>query len=40
MDKYTLYLDSPASEWELASPVGCGEMGAMIYGGIAAERCV
>ena len=29
MDKYTLYLDSPASEWELASPVGSGDMGAM-----------
>ena len=38
MDKYTLYLDSPASEWELASPVGSGDMGAMVYGGAAAER--
>lgn len=34
---HILWLDSPASEWELASPVGNGFMGAMIYGGVGRE---
>lgn len=38
MKKYLLYLDSPASEWELATPVGCGSLGAMLYGGVSTER--
>ncbi len=32
MKKHTIYLASPASEWELATPIGCGKMGAMLYG--------
>lgn len=38
MDRHTLFLDSPADCWELASPVGNGYSGAMIYGGAAVER--
>ena len=32
MKDYRLYLDNPADNWENATPVGCGRMGAMIYG--------
>jgi alpha-L-fucosidase 2 len=32
MKTYRLYLNNPADGWENASPVGCGKMGAMIYG--------
>lgn len=38
MKNYKLYLDTPASEWELATPVGCGSLGAMIYGTVDTER--
>ena len=38
MDKHTLFLDFPAGEWELASPVGNGASGAMIWGGVSCER--
>ena len=38
MTRHTLYLDYPANEWELASPIGNGFMGAMIYGGVETER--
>ena len=38
MTRHTLYLDYPAREWELASPIGNGFSGAMIYGGVKAER--
>ncbi|MHB1152920.1 MAG: glycoside hydrolase family 95 protein [Eubacteriales bacterium] len=38
MKNYSIYLDTPASEWELASPVGCGSLGAMIYGTVDTER--
>ncbi|MCI8387638.1 MAG: glycoside hydrolase family 95 protein [Clostridiales bacterium] len=38
MNKNTLYLDFPATEWELASPIGNGYSGAMIYGGVSCER--
>lgn len=37
MDKHILYLDFPAKEWELASPVGNGFSGAMVYGGVENE---
>ncbi|MBQ6052231.1 MAG: glycoside hydrolase N-terminal domain-containing protein [Clostridia bacterium] len=32
MKTYRIYLDNPAAEWENASPIGCGKMGAMVYG--------
>ncbi|MBR5721421.1 MAG: glycoside hydrolase N-terminal domain-containing protein, partial [Clostridia bacterium] len=32
MKTYRIYLDNPADGWENATPVGCGKMGAMIYG--------
>ncbi|MBE6611906.1 MAG: glycoside hydrolase family 95 protein [Ruminococcaceae bacterium] len=38
MKNSTLFLDFPASEWELASPIGNGSTGAMIYGGTDCER--
>ncbi len=38
MKNYRIYLDAPASEWELATPVGCGNLGAMIYGDVQIER--
>lgn len=38
MKNYKIYLGSPAAEWELASPVGCGSLGAMIYGTIDTEK--
>ena len=38
MNAYTLYLDNPAAEWENTTPVGCGRMGAMIYGIPGRER--
>ncbi len=34
----TLRLTSEASEWELATPVGCGSLGGMLYGGVTSER--
>ncbi len=37
MKNRILYLDKPASEWELATPVGCGSLGAVIYGRIGNE---
>ncbi len=38
MNAYQLYLDNPADGWENATPIGCGRMGAMIYGAPGAER--
>ena len=32
MNRYVIYLDNPAPQWDNASPIGCGRMGAMIYG--------
>ncbi len=32
MNKHILLLDQPASEWELATPIGNGYSGAMLYG--------
>ena len=33
-----IYLDNPAAEWENTTPIGCGRMGAMIYGAPGIER--
>ncbi len=38
MNRYVIYLDNPAPQWDNASPIGCGRMGAMIYGLPGAER--
>jgi len=38
MKNYVLHLNAPAGNWELASPVGCGSAGAMIYGWVNEER--
>lgn len=35
--KYELWYDRPAKEWEEALPIGNGHVGAMIYGGIEEE---
>ncbi|MCR5485082.1 MAG: glycoside hydrolase family 95 protein [Clostridiales bacterium] len=32
MSNRILHMDNPASEWENASPVGCGKIGAMVFG--------
>ena len=37
MNDHVLFLDSPAEEWELASPVGNGFSGAMLFGGVGRE---
>jgi len=37
MQNYRLYLDQPAAEWEMATPVGCASLGAMLFGGAATE---
>ena len=33
-----LWYETPAEEWNQALPVGCGKLGAMVFGGVAAER--
>ncbi len=38
MKDYTLYLANPAADWENATPIGCGYMGAMIFGRVGRER--
>ena len=38
MKKYVLHMDNPAYEWENATPVGNGSMGAMLYGTVKSER--
>lgn len=38
MNNYNLLLKNPAVNWENASPVGNGHVGAMIFGNIAVER--
>ena len=38
MNTYRIFLDNPAPQWDNASPIGCGRMGAMIYGIPGAER--
>ena len=39
MNSYHLLLKNEALEWENATPVGCGSLGAMLYGGVA-EECL
>ncbi|SFS20435.1 alpha-L-fucosidase 2 [Granulicella pectinivorans] len=34
----TLWMEQPATAWQDALPVGNGRMGAMVFGGVAAER--
>jgi alpha-L-fucosidase 2 len=36
--KHGMYMEYPAVDWREALPVGNGDMGAMIYGGVARER--
>jgi alpha-L-fucosidase 2 len=38
MKPYKIYMDQPAAEWETATPIGNGRMGAMIYGIPGCER--
>ncbi len=38
MKKYELLLNNPAKDWENATPIGNGCMGAMIYGTVKTER--
>ncbi len=33
-----LWYDEPAENWNHALPVGCGKLGAMVFGGVRAER--
>ena len=37
MNSYTLYLANEADNWENATPVGCGTLGAMLWGGVKNE---
>ena len=38
MKNTLLKLKNPADNWENASPLGCGSVGLMVYGGVAKER--
>ncbi|MDD6799574.1 MAG: glycoside hydrolase family 95 protein [Firmicutes bacterium] len=38
MKKLTMFYNSPASEWIQAIPLGCGKLGAMVFGGTRRER--
>lgn len=38
MNTYILHLANEANEWENTSPVGCGRLGACLYGGVGEER--
>lgn len=38
MQNFILHLENEATNWENATPVGCGTLGAMLYGGISTER--
>ncbi len=35
---HTIWLDTPAEEWEVALPIGNGRLGGMIFGGVENER--
>ncbi len=37
MQNYLLHLENEATVWENATPVGCGTMGAMLFGGVSNE---
>ncbi|MEV5324578.1 glycoside hydrolase family 95 protein [Nonomuraea sp. NPDC052634] len=37
-DALTLWYTRPAAEWLEALPVGCGRLGAMVFGGVTSER--
>ncbi|WP_228011177.1 glycoside hydrolase family 95 protein [Nonomuraea phyllanthi] len=37
-DPLTLWYTRPAAEWLEALPIGCGRLGAMVFGGVATER--
>ncbi|MBQ6020566.1 MAG: glycoside hydrolase N-terminal domain-containing protein, partial [Clostridia bacterium] len=34
---HILHLENPAARWDDASPLGCGSLGAMVYGGDGTE---
>ena len=34
----TLWYEHPAAEWTEALPIGNGQMGAMVFGGVSSER--
>lgn len=38
MENYIHHLNNAATAWDNASPIGCGSMGAMIFGGVGEER--
>jgi len=38
MENFFLHLENQAINWENATPVGCGTLGAMLFGGVAQER--
>ena len=38
MQNFILHLENEAADWENATPVGCGTLGAMLYGGVSTER--
>lgn len=38
MENFVLHLENEADNWENATPVGCGTLGAMLFGGVKQER--
>lgn len=34
MENFFLHLENQAINWENATPVGCGTLGAMLFGGV------
>lgn len=38
MENFFLHLENQAINWENATPVGCGTLGAMLFGGVGQER--
>lgn len=38
MRRDVLYLNNAADSWENATPVGCGSLGGMLFGGVKRER--
>ena len=37
MNTYNLFLANEAVNWENATPIGCGRLGAMLWGGVEQE---